>query len=109
MMTTEQRVILELSDVLAVRLECVRCGAAVILKPTDWREAPFECPGCHNTWELPSVPNQAYSPINQLGLGIRRLLEIGAGLKPVSPRDTAGPAPMPYRVKVEIRDPLAQK
>ena len=109
-MTSEQRVILELADVLALRLECLKCGAAVVLKPADWSTSPVECPGCRNTWELPRVSESGYTPINYLGMGLRRLLEQAASQpKPTTMREVAPHTPLPYRVKIEIKDPLAGK
>lgn len=110
-MTAEQRMILDLVDVLAVRLECRKCGAAVVLKPADWTDAPFECPGCRNTWELPRVGKADFTPINYFGLGLRRLIEaIGTSKATSSTNATSVQVPSsPYRVRIEIRDPLAGK
>jgi DNA replicative helicase MCM subunit Mcm2 (Cdc46/Mcm family) len=91
--TAEQRLILEISDVLALRVECTKCGAAVVVKPSDWRELSLDCPGCKTMWELPRVDQQT-TPIQHLGLGLRQLVE------------QAKAGPMPYKVRIEIRDPL---
>jgi hypothetical protein len=99
-MTPEQRLILEMADVLAIRLECSKCGAAVVMKPTDWRESPLECPGCKGFWELPHVVEQSFSAIQHLGTGLRMLLDQAQSAA------KAG-ATLPYRVRFEIRDPAS--
>ena len=91
-MTAEQRLILEVADVLALRVECAKCGAAVVVKPTDWRETPLECPGCKAFWDLPRLPDQQGTPLHHLGTGLRQLSE----------QTKAGPTP--YKVKIEIKD-----
>jgi hypothetical protein len=40
-MTAEQRLIIDLAELLAIRLECSKCGAALVFRPIDWREAPM--------------------------------------------------------------------
>src|SRR5436309_12333559 len=101
-MTAEPRLILDLTDVLALRLECQRCGTAVVFKPIDWREMPFECPGCKNTWELPQVGQGVFTPLGYFGLGLRRLLE-QAEKKPAGSTNvtTTSMPQLPYRVKIE--------
>ena len=99
-MTAEQRLILDLGDVLAIRIDCAKCGTAVIIKPTEWKQAPFTCPTCQAPWELPHTPESGLSALQRLGTGIA-LLEQARTAK-------SGPA-APYKVRLEIRDPLAQK
>ena len=108
-MTAEPRLILDLSDVLAIRIDCRKCNAAVVLQPKDWNDAPFQCPGCGNTWELPRMADSGFTPINYFGLGLRRLLEqITPSKAANSTSATLSPTPtLPYRVRIEIKDPLA--
>lgn len=96
-MTSEQRMILDLTDVLAFRLECTKCGAAVVIKPADFREVTFECPGCRGMWEVPRTRDQTDSPMNKIGSGLRQLLE------QVKSAATSG-GTLPYRVRIELRD-----
>jgi hypothetical protein len=101
-MTAEQRWILELADVLALRLECARCGAAIVARPMEWREVPIECPGCRNHWELPGLAENGLTPMQYLGLGLRRLAEqVEAAKKQGRER--------PYRVCLEIADPASSR
>ena len=53
-MTAEQRLVFDLTDILAVRLECAKCRSAVSVNPADWRNV-WQCPNCQDTWELPQV------------------------------------------------------
>ena len=100
-MTPEQRWILELDDVLALRLECARCGTAVVSKPSEWRGTPIECPGCHNHWELPTG-DESFTPMQYFGLGLRRLAEqVGAAKKQG--------AELPFQVSLEIADPASSR
>jgi len=101
-MTAEQRWILELADVLALRLECARCATAVVAKPTEWRDAPMECPGCRNHWELPALRDQGFTPMQYFGLGLRRLIEQINAVK----QQGADP---PYRVCLAICDPATSR
>src|SRR5438093_9684679 len=50
MMTAEQRWILDLGEVLAIRVDCARCSTSVSFKPIDWRDAPTACPSCGGLW-----------------------------------------------------------
>jgi hypothetical protein len=98
-MTAEQRWTLDLADVLAIRLECGKCGSAVVVKPTDWRDAPMECPVCRGLWELPHPTAHGFTPLMHFALGMRQLLEQSqAAIR-------QGGGEMPYRVRVEIQDP----
>lgn len=92
-MTAEHRAILEAVDVIGIRLDCVKCRAAVVVRPEQWKEAPFECPSCKEMWELPRVNGQAFSPLQHFGVGLRQLLEQSK---------SDGPTRLPYRVRLEI-------
>lgn len=92
-MTTESRLLLDLED-LAVRMECVRCGVVVLLKPADWKQAPERCPSCADTWALPPAMGDNLTPIQHLGIGLRGLLEQA---------ETSGNAKLPFRVRLEAK------
>jgi hypothetical protein len=62
------------------------------------RGAPIECPGCKGFWDRPSLPDEEFTPLQHLGVGLRRLLEH------VKAAATAGGS-VPYRVRLEVRDP----
>jgi hypothetical protein len=93
---------MEISDVLAIRIECVKCGAAIALKPTEWKDAPFQCPGCGNMWDVPHLPDAPPSPLQHLGIGLK-LLHEHAKAEPPKLR-VEGAQAFPYRVKFEFKD-----
>ena len=101
-MTAEQRWILDLVEVLTLRLECNSCHAAIVYNPGDWREAPIACPACSGLWDVPQIPGEAPSPLQSFGLGLRGLLQREKAM------GKAG-AVSPYFVKFEIRDPQSTK
>jgi hypothetical protein len=93
-MTQEQRLILEAGDVFAIRLECVKCQSAIVIRPSDWRDAPFQCPSCSEMWELPRIPGQGPNPLQHIGLGLRGLAD---------QVKASGPVKLPYKVKFEVK------
>jgi hypothetical protein len=93
---------LDLAEILTIRLECARCETAVIFKPDDWQDALTACPKCGGLWELPHVPGREPSGLQQLGTGLRLLLQQD---KVVA--KTGGE--MPFHVKLEINDPTMAK
>jgi hypothetical protein len=101
-MTAEQRWILDLTEVLSIRLECARCGTAVTVRPLDWRDGLTKCPSCDGLWDRPHAPSEPPSPLQRFGTGLRLLLEQDKAAA------KAGDA-MPYRIKFEIHDPTASK
>lgn len=90
-MTVEDRVLLDLDDVLAFRIECGRCKTAVLIRPQDWKEVPFQCPGCTDTWELPA--GESASPMKRLGVAFAQLQS----------QHKATDGKMPYRVRLEVK------
>ena len=56
-MTIEDRYVVDLADVTAVRFECNACGTAVSFKASDWRKVPHQCPACAASWNYgPGTP-----------------------------------------------------
>ena len=50
-MTFEHRFLLELTDILAVRLECKKCGATLGFPPSQGTVLPpAECKSCSHVW-----------------------------------------------------------
>src|SRR3954453_5554333 len=50
--TTEDRFVIDLSDLREVRFECSTCGAALSFKIDKWKDIPSACPGCNVQWHL---------------------------------------------------------
>jgi hypothetical protein len=96
-MTAEQRWILDLAEVVAIRIECSRCSAAVVVKPGEWRELPAQCPACKNTWTVPEVRQKPPS-IESFAMGLSDLLEQFRRMKKSG-------GEFPYGVRLEINDP----
>ena len=55
MVVKESKVVFDLSDLTAVRLECSQCGW-ILVWPTDKeaRTIPAECPSCTVSWSSPA-------------------------------------------------------
>jgi hypothetical protein len=93
-MTQEQRLILEIVDISAVRMECAKCRVGVLLDPAQWPGAPERCPSCADTWALPPAPGDNLTPIQHLGVGLRGLLQ---------QIQTKSGAQLPFRVRLEVQ------
>lgn len=94
-MTADYRIVLEIADVLAVRAECVKCGASATIAPSGSAQlSPARCPGCDTIWDVPQV-DRNFSPLQHVLIGLRQLLE---------QTKATGPVQLPYRVKLEIKD-----
>jgi hypothetical protein len=96
-MTVEQRFILDLSEVVAIRVECSQCGAAVVVQPLVWRESPPSCPACHGLWEFAQPTAHGFTSLQHFATGLRQLIEQA---KAAAKTDRV----LPYRVLVEMRD-----
>ncbi len=100
-MTADQRWIVDLSEVLAVRVECSKCGTAVVIRPDEWHDPPLQCPGCSGLWDLPHVGDER-SPLQHLGFGLQMLLKQA---KNAAQRGSE----LPYAAKLEMRDQATSK
>lgn len=67
--TIEDRYVIDVADLLTVRLECGACGTAVTVKAADWMGNTFECPVCHVTWMKDRSPQ--HNTMHQLAQGLR--------------------------------------
>lgn len=101
-MTAEQRWILDLNEILTLRLECSKCGTSVVFKPIDWHDVPGRCPGCEGYWDVPHAVGEQPTGLQQIGTGLRQILQ-----QEKAAAKTGGS--LPYRVKFEIRDPTMAK
>ena len=101
-MTAEHRLLLDVGEVLAIRVECSKCSAAVVIKPSEWHDAPLECPGCGNMWDVPHISPETPSPLQHLGIGLKLLLQ-HTQTEPTKLRTANGPR-FPYRVKIELKE-----
>ncbi len=90
-MTTEQRYVLDVADVLAIRVVCRKCDSAQSIKPREWSEEPEKCPGCGTTWFIP-MPDRERSPLFRTAIALKKL---------IGQMEAKDPA-MPYRVCFEV-------
>ncbi len=68
-MTTEDRVFIELVDIIEVEYRCRDCKTAVTVKRENWRAIPDECPKCRRVSPknyLPWFPGGTTSTENQV-------------------------------------------
>jgi len=94
-MTTEQRYVLDLVDVLAIRLDCAKCGSALAISPTHWMFVPSECPGCRA--DLSTPPSAGQTALQRFAQGLKGLLaEMAEG-------------ELPYRVRLEAPNDAGPK
>jgi hypothetical protein len=73
-MTIDDRTVLDLEDLKAVRFECKACGATTSFALNSWPRVPTSCPGCEVDW-LGMSPNQL-DGINKLRLGLAATLAV---------------------------------
>jgi hypothetical protein len=89
-MTIEDRVVLDLADIRAIRLECSRCGTTVSFKAEGWDKIPAQCAGCGESWHNgESTP--VFQAVNRLAVGLRGVI----GSTPT----------MTFRVRLELDRP----
>lgn len=91
-MTTEDRYVVDLGDILRVTMECVTCGASVSLNPKKWQTLPFSCPGCQITWHA-GDSEQGYKTTD----AFRQMLKSSIAL--------AESKQLGYRVRLEVERP----
>ena len=60
-MVKQTRIIFDLSEVVAVRLQCRACGDEVVQCVDRTVNAPFVCPSCGQSWAVPGkgLPSHA--------------------------------------------------
>jgi len=89
-MTTEDRYIVDLADIRAVRLDCVGCGASVVFKSPGWDKIPYQCPACAVSWHHGEHTTE-FQNVNRLAVGLRTTI--------------AAIPNMAFRVRLELDEP----
>lgn len=69
-MTVEDRYVLDLADIRAVRFECGTCGTAISFKAADWTKIPSQCLNCGVSWHSGENTDE-FKTINRFSLGLR--------------------------------------
>lgn len=91
-MTIEDRFVVDLADVLNVRIECRTCGASIAVNPSKWGDLPFSCPGCHMHWHM-GDHEPAYRAVNALRVALKGVIAL------------AETEQLAYRLRFEIEKP----
>jgi len=71
-MTVEERYVVDLNDIRAIRIECTNCGTAVTFKAADWAQYPSQCPGCAVSWHH-GDPSLEFQMLAGFAFNLRRL------------------------------------
>lgn len=72
MIVAERKIVFEVSDLTAVRLECRECGWELVW-PTDKgdRNIPAECPSCTASWHSPDLGRELADQVRRMIRQIR--------------------------------------
>jgi len=88
-MTIDDRVLIDVADLAAVRFECGACGTAVTFPTSTWETIPPRCPGCGVEWHVGT--NMApYESLNRLRVGLKAVVAVAPQVG--------------YRVRFELRE-----
>jgi hypothetical protein len=49
-MTIQNHILVELSDITALRLTCPSCHSVIGCPPEQWQKIPVDCPNCSAEW-----------------------------------------------------------
>lgn len=49
-MTMEDRLIVDVADMQTIRFACTKCGAAVTIHVSEFKQLQKDCPGCGRQW-----------------------------------------------------------
>ena len=85
-MTIETRGLIEIKDIVAIELECKKCGARLVLGIKDLENVPTACAHCGKSWFNHSSPEHG------------RLHHLVQKL-----RDFAAAASDPYILRLEVK------
>jgi hypothetical protein len=73
-MTISKRIYFEPSDILAIQLECKKCGTIMSIHVKDWKPAVSRCPNC----SVPLIEDlQDVSAVKGLAEALNILLTLG--------------------------------
>jgi len=65
-MVKQTRIIVDIDDILSVRIVCRDCGAEMLFPPRQRRTIPRQCPHCPSEWADDLAPNPAWDGIVRL-------------------------------------------
>lgn len=79
-MTTQTKCFIELKDIAALRLDCRKCGASVLLPFSGYKDMPYVCPNCESQFSEfndHNVKGTVYEFVRAVN-NVRKLTENGA-------------------------------
>lgn len=71
-MTSQTKLFIEISDVLAIRLECKKCGASLIMSLAESVQLPRACINCNHDW-WDDVDKSAQDGIRELLAAVKKI------------------------------------
>ena len=74
MMVKQKRILIEVSDIAAFRIQCGKCGNEVVLRLTNGHGFPDNCPVCMRSWRPDTALEQPPRPEEQLLGALRKFL-----------------------------------
>jgi hypothetical protein len=72
-MTIVNRVCPEMSDIIAVQLECKHCRATISYPPDGWTPVTLKCPNCEVTLVSPSPQSKEFLALSELSGALKTL------------------------------------
>jgi len=90
--TVEDRLVVDLSDIRTVRIECTACGASINVNPEKWPDVPFNCPGCNLSWHI-GTHTPDYRAVNSFRVAFMGLVALTKANQ------------LPYRIRLETDTP----
>ena len=88
-MAVEDRYLIDLSNINAIRFECKSCGAALSLRPREWTSVPLQCAACGTPWV--GTDSEQFKTLNRLSIALRASLSNADAV--------------PYRLRLEVERP----
>lgn len=92
-MTSETKTTIGPEDVLAIELECTRCGTRVSRLLRDYHSDPHGCPNCGDRWHHLT---QEFGEMSRLVMALRMFAD-----------KCSGNSALPFRMRMEIAQPKA--
>jgi hypothetical protein len=88
-MTTETRTTIEPKDIMAVEIECAKCGFRTVRSVTNWLGDSMVCGNCQKSWD-------------EHELMLKNIRDAVVLLRAVSLQTKEN---MPFNIRIEIRNP----
>jgi hypothetical protein len=93
--TVEDRYVIDLSELRAVRFDCKHCGTSISFKVSEWHRVPEDCPSCRTSWHHGEGTDE-YRTLFMLAKGLRD----GIAMMEAQPS-----RPIPFTMRFEMDRP----